>query len=274
MISLTLSPIRDGSGRVIGTAAIGRDVTEQKAIQAQLYRAQRLESLATLAAGVAHQFNNINTVVGGYLQMLQMEKRLPARAAGYVEAARTAVQRAIDITDRLLALTGSAAGSTDTLRFEDLARAVLPLYEPRIEAEKVRIVLNLAETPPIRGDESRLRFVLSSLLGNALDALLDRPVRMASIRTGSTKDTAYFEIEDSGCGIPELDMPRIFSPFYSAKGEWAPTGSPQAKLRGVGLSLAISSTTISEYGGRIDVQSTAGAGSTFRVVMPLSRPGS
>jgi PAS domain S-box-containing protein len=272
VVSLTLAPIRDGSGRIIGTAAVGRDVTEQKAIQAQLYRAQRLESLATLAAGVAHQFNNINTVVGGYLQMLQMEKELPTRAAGYVEAARSAVQKAVDITDRLLALTGSAGGSADTPRLDDLARVVLPLYEPRIAAEKVRIVLNLVETPPVRGDESRLRFVLSSLLGNALDALVDRPVRMVSIRTGCAKDAVYFEIEDSGCGIPEPDLPRIFSPFYSGKGEWAPTGSPQSKLKGVGLSLAISSATISEYGGRIDVQSTSGAGSTFRVVMPLSRP--
>ena len=274
IVSLTLSGIRDEKGDIIGMASVARDVTEQKAIEAQLYRAQRLESLATLAAGVAHQFNNINTVVGGYLQMMQMEKKLPARMADYVAAARTGLQRAIDITDRLLALTVSAPGSADTVRLDELARAVAESHEQRIGAENVRLVMNLAETPPIRGDESRLRFVLSSLLGNALDALLDRPVRMVRIRTACAKDTAYFEIEDSGCGIPELDMPRIFSPFYSAKGEWAPTGSPQARLKGVGLSLAISSTTISEYGGRIDVQSTSGAGSTFRVVMPLSRPGS
>ena len=273
-VSLSLSPILDTEGSIVGTAAIGRDITEQKAIQAQLYRAQRLESLATLAAGVAHQFNNINTVVTGYLQMLQMEKKLPSRAADYIVAARTAVQKAVDITDRLLALTGSSGGSTDILRLDELVRAVLPLHEARVAAENVRLVLNLAVTPPIDGDQSRLKFVLSSLLGNALDALVERPVRMVSIRTGSTKDAAYFEIEDSGCGIPELDLPRIFSPFYSAKGEWAPTGSPQSKLKGVGLSLAIASTTISEYGGRIDVQSTSGAGSTFRVVLPLSRPSS
>jgi C4-dicarboxylate-specific signal transduction histidine kinase len=147
---------------------------------------------------------------------------------------------------------------------------VLAIHEKRIEEEKVQLVRGLAETAPIAGDESRLRFVLSSLIGNALDSLLDRPVRMVRVRTGNTKDSVFFEVEDSGCGIPEEDMPRIFSPFFSAKGEWAPTGSPQARLKGVGLSLAISSTTVSEFGGRIDVQSTKGGGSTFRVVMPLA----
>lgn len=269
IVSLTLSAIRDAQGRIVGMASVARDVTEQKAVQAQLNRAQRLESLATLARGVAHQFNNINTVIRGYLDMMKSEKRLPARIASYVEAACSGVQKAVDITDRLLALT-EPGGSSDTLRLDVLAQGVLALHEKRIEEEKVQLVRGLAETAPIAGDKSRLRFVLSSLIGNALDSLLDRPVRMVRVRTGTTKDAAFFEVEDSGCGIPEEDMPRIFSPFFSAKGEWAPPGSPQARLKGVGLSLAISSTTVSEFGGRIDVQSTKGGGSTFRVVMPLA----
>jgi len=269
IVSLTLSAIRDAQGRIVGMASVARDVTEQKALQAQLNRAQRLESLAMLARGVAHQFNNINTVIRGYLDMMKSEKRLPARIASYVEAACSGVQKAVDITDRLLALT-EPGGSSDTLRLDVLAQGVLALHEKRIEEEKVQLVRGLAETAPIAGDESRLRFVLSSLIGNALDSLLDRPVRMVKVRTGTTKDAAFFEVEDSGCGIPEEDMPRIFSPFFSAKGEWAPSGSPQARLKGVGLSLAISSTTVSEFGGRIDVQSTKGGGSTFRVVMPLA----
>jgi PAS domain S-box-containing protein len=271
MVSFTFAPIRDTQGRVVGIASVARDVTAQKAMQTQLNRAQRLESLATLAGGVAHQFNNINTVVGGYLDLMRYEKSLPARLASYVEAAYMGLQKAVDITDRLLALT-EPGGSSNTLRLDALARTLLPLHEKRIEEEQVRLVLDLVETPLVQGDEVRLRFVLSSLIGNALDSLLDRPVRMVSVRTGSTKDAAWFEVEDTGCGIPKEDLPRIFSPFFSAKGEWAPPGSSQARLKGVGLSLAISSTTVSEYGGRIEVQSTKGVGSTFRVVMPFAQP--
>jgi PAS domain S-box-containing protein len=270
MVSFTFSPICDTQGRIVGIASVARDVTAQKAMQAQVNRAQRLESLAVLAGGVAHQFNNINTIIKGYLDLMRSEKSLTARLASYVEAACVGVQKAVDITDRLLAMT-EPGGSSHTLRLDVLARTLLPLHGKRIEEEKVRLVLDLAETPPVEGDEVRLKFVLSSLVGNALDSLLDRPVRMVSVRTGSTKDAAWFEVEDSGCGIPEEDLPRIFSPFFSAKGEWAAPGSPQARLKGVGLSLAISSTTVSEYGGRIDVHSIKGIGSTLRVVMPLAQ---
>jgi PAS domain S-box-containing protein len=268
-VSLTLAAVRDSDGRFMGMASVARDITAQKALQVQLNRAQRLESLATLAGGVAHQFNNINTIVRGYLEMMQAEKELPARVATCVEAACAGVQRAVDITDHLLALT-EPAGPSRTLRLDVLARALLPLHEKRMEKEQVRLALDLVETPMVQGDEVRVKFVFSSLIVNALDSLLDRPVRLVSVRTGRAKDACYFEVEDTGCGIPEEDLPRIFSPFFSAKGEWAPPGSPQARLKGVGLSLAISSSTVSEYGGRIDVKSTKGTGSTFKVLLPLA----
>jgi PAS domain S-box-containing protein len=270
-ISLSLSPVRDREGRFIGAAAVAGDITEQKALQAQLIRAQRLESIATLAGGIAHQFNNINTIVGGYLELMRSEVGLPARLVSYTEAASAGLQRAVDITDRLLVLTETAGARSSTVRLDALAQASLSLYEKRIEQEKVQLVRNFAQTPPVQVDESRLKFVLSSVIGNALDSLLDRPLRLVSMRTGSTKDTAYFEVEDSGCGISEKDLPRIFSPFSTLKGEWARPGSPQAKLKGVGLSLAVSNTVITEYGGRIEVQSTKGVGSTFKVVLPFAR---
>jgi PAS domain S-box-containing protein len=145
-VSLTLSAIRDSEGRMVGMASTARDVTAQKALEAQLNRTQRLESLATLAGGVAHQFNNINTVVRGYLDVLRAEKSLPARLASYVEAANVGVQRAVDITDRLLALT-EPGGSSKTFRLDVLVRALLQLHEKRIQEEEVRLVLEIVETP-------------------------------------------------------------------------------------------------------------------------------
>jgi PAS domain S-box-containing protein len=269
-VALTLSAIRDATGKIVGMASVARDITEQKAIEGRLNRARRLEGLATLAGGVAHQFNNINTAVKGYLDLVRMEEGLSNRVATYLKAASASVQKAVDITDRLLALTQPTGAAIGSVRLDVLARSVLGTFAPRIESENVEIVLELAETPAVEGDESRLRFVLSSLIGNALDSLLDCRSRVVRVRTSSTSDGASLEVEDSGCGIGEADLPRIFSPFFSGKGEWAPAGSPQWKLKGVGLSLAISSTTISEYGGRIDVQSTKGIGSTFRIFLPTA----
>jgi len=270
-VALTMSGIRDASGRIVGMASVAQDITQQKAVEARLNRARRLEGLATLAGGVAHQFNNINTVVMGYLDLLKMETRLSGPLSTYVKEASASVQKAVDITNRLLALTEPVGAAIGSVRLDVLARSVLDAHAHRIEMENVRLVLDLAETPAVEGDESRLRFVLSSVIGNALDSLIDRPVRVVRVRTTSTTDGALFEVEDSGCGIAEEDFPRIFSPFFSGKGEWAPAGSPQWKLKGVGLSLAISNTTISEYGGKIDMQSTKGTGSTFRVLLPVAQ---
>ncbi|MGO9309926.1 MAG: PAS domain S-box protein [Spirochaetia bacterium] len=268
-VSMTLSAIRDSEGKIVGMASTARDVTAQKAFEAQINRAQRLESLATLAGGVAHQFNNINAAISGCLQMLQSEKELSPEAASYVKAASAGVQKAVNITDRLLVLT-EPGGASESLRLDVLARTVLSLHEKRIEEEKVRLVLDLAGCPLVVGSEKSLKFVLASLIGNALDSLLDRPERMLAVRTGSRENAAYCEVGDSGCGIPTEALPRIFSPFFSAKGEWAPTGSPQARLKGVGLSLAICSRFVSECGGRIDVESVPQQGSTFRVWFPAA----
>jgi PAS domain S-box-containing protein len=270
-IDMSLSAIRDTEGKVVGIASTARDITEQKALQEQLNRARRLEGLATLAGGIAHQFNNINTVVGGYLELMRSVAGLPPQVVPYVEAAIVGVQKAVYITDRLLVLTESGGARSKAVRLDELAKTLISLNEKRIKEEKIQLTLDLDDTIPVQGEESRLKFALSSIIANALDSLLDQPERKLRVRTGSTKDSVFFEIEDSGCGIPEEDLHRIFSPFSTMKGEWAPPGSPQAKLKGVGLSLAISNMMVTEYSGRIEVQSTKGVGSTFRVVIPFLR---
>jgi PAS domain S-box-containing protein len=96
-VSMTISPIRDAEGRIVGLGSTARDITAQKALQVQVIRSQRLESLATLAAGVAHQFNNINAATMGYLDILARDATLPAPAQSYVAEALKAVHRAVGL---------------------------------------------------------------------------------------------------------------------------------------------------------------------------------
>jgi C4-dicarboxylate-specific signal transduction histidine kinase len=144
----------------------------------------------------------------------------------------------------------------------------MPLFEKRFTEAHTDVVLELRGTPAVRAHRSRLEFIITCLVSNALDALLDRPVRVVTIRTGTGPHAAYLEVEDTGCGIPPENIPRLFSPFFTTKGEWAGTNSAQAGARGVGLSLSVCHSTVAEYGGRIDVQSEPGAGSRFRVWLP------
>jgi PAS domain S-box-containing protein len=267
-VSLVLSPIRNADGRIVGTASIARDITAQKALQAQSMRAQRLESLSILAGGVAHQFNNANMVVKGYLDILLQSEPLSDAARAYLREAMTGVQRAVDITDRLQGLAGSKQAKRERLRMSDVVRTLLPLFENRIQELGVTVNLELRESASLSVDQSQLAFIVTSLVTNSLDALVGQPRRDITLRTGTHGQFSFLEVIDSGCGIPSENMARLFTPFFTTKGEWAIAGSPQVQVKGVGLSLAVCHSTVSERGGRIEVESDPVTGTLFRVLLP------
>jgi PAS domain S-box-containing protein len=269
-VSLTLFPIRDRAGGLIGMASIARDITASKAVRAQLERALRLESLSTLARGIAHQFNNLHTIILGYLGLLQRLEGLPPGAAKYVNESRKALQRAADITDRLHGLTGSAKPLGQPLHLERLVQSLLPLFEKSFQEQQVEVRRELEQTPPLRADPSRLGFVITSLLSNALHALTDSTVRILTLRSGLQEGRILLEVRDSGCGIPAENLPKLFSPFFTTKGEFADPGSSQAGVRGVGLSLAVCHSIVSEYEGSIEAAQGPEGGAIFRVWFPAS----
>ncbi len=269
-VSLTLSPIRDSRGNIAGAAWISSDITSQKALQAQLIRAQRLESLATLAAGIAHQFNNINTAIKGYLEILSLGRELPAESRSYVQNALRSLDRAISITERLQGLTSSAPAALEDVDLAELVRSLLPLFERRFEENGTTVKTDLQPAARARANRALLSFVTESLFTNSLHALMGRPTRRISVRTRMEGGFACLEVSDTGCGISAENLPRIFTPFFTTKGEWAATGSTQFRVKGVGLSLAVSQSGLAEIGGRIEVESIPDQGSTFRVRLPAA----
>ncbi|MFI5368438.1 MAG: substrate-binding domain-containing protein, partial [Spirochaetia bacterium] len=267
-VSTTKMPLRDQTGAVVGTFGISKDITERRHTQARIIQAQRLESLGTLAGGIAHKFNNINAIIKGYMDILLESTDLSATLRNYGMEALKGVNRLVDITNRLQGLTLASGSDEATCRIDELTRALVPLFEKRFEETKTNVVLELKGVPAVRAPRSRLEFIITCLVSNALDALLDRPVRVVTIRTGTGPHTAYLDVEDTGCGIPPENIPRLFTPFFTTKGEWAGVNSAQAGARGVGLSLSVCHSTVAEYGGRIEVQSEPDAGSRFRVWLP------
>jgi PAS domain S-box-containing protein len=269
-VSTTKMPLRDGRGRIIGTFGVSKDITDRRHAQARLIQAQRLESLETFAGGIAHQFNNINTIIKGYLEALQDSPRISEADRAYCDEAMQGVNKLVAITGRLLGLTASAEGSRGTCRLDELVLSLLPAYEQKLGGMSVSVDLRIREIPPVQMHSSRAGFVLASLLDNSLDAMLGRPVRTLTISTGTEGSSAFLEIRDTGCGIPRDDVPRLFTPFFTTKGEWAAPGSPQACVKGVGLSLSVCRSTVSESGGRIEAESEPGSGATFRVWLPIA----
>lgn len=271
-ISYSLSPVIDEKGSIVGLAAIVSDETQRKALQTQIIRSQRLESLATLAAGIAHQFNNANTVIRGYLDLLAGDKALSSTAQSNITEALKAVHRMVEITERLQGFTSAGAPGTENLRLEEVLPTFLQAFEERFQSSGIRVEVDLQETLPIRDSRTTLGFIVTSLLTNSVHALIDCPSPVVTVRTGRGEGFSLLAVSDNGCGIPQENLKRIFTPFFTTKGEWAEPRSPQARMKGVGLSLAVCQSAVAESGGWIEVESVHGQGATFRVWFTAAQP--
>jgi PAS domain S-box-containing protein len=264
---LTLVPLQ-AAGQEPTAILIGNDVTEMRGAEARLVRAERMAALGTLAAGVAHQFNNINAVAMGYLQVLETEPELSEKAKKYLGSVRSALERSVLITSRLLPLSVAQVGAEPSFLLEDGVRSALCLVQPDLDREGVTLELSLEPRIVASINGEQLSFVVEALLVNAWHATLGQTVRRIRVSTGSMEGETFLRVEDSGIGIAREKLSSLFTPFFTEKGEHAAPHSPQAQVRGVGLSLAVVHSMVSARGGRIEIQSEPMAGACFTVWLP------
>jgi PAS domain S-box-containing protein len=258
-----LVPLVDPSGEVSRILAVARDVTERRAMLASLAEKERLASVGMLAASVAHEIMNPLTYVLANLDFVVGERTNdPARRTKALVEAREGARRMQQIVWDLRAL-GRAGG--EELFYVD-ARTVLEialrLSGPEV-ARTASVVLELGEVPCVLASESRLCQVFINLLVNAAQAMEAREVEGREIRVKTRHDEAAnlvgIDIADNGAGIPPERLARIFEPFYTTK------------EAGTGLGLSICRDIVERMGGRIDVASTVGAGTTFTVWLSTTR---
>ncbi|HEX7701814.1 MAG TPA: ATP-binding protein, partial [Kofleriaceae bacterium] len=251
---------------------LANDVTERRALFTRMAVADRMLSVGTLAAGVAHEINNPLAYISANLQILggELPKLLygdgPLRfSAEELESvladAREGAARVSAIVCDLRALArpeDNTTGSVDVLQV--LAQSIKMTHNEL--RHRARLSQTYAEVPPVRADASRLGQVFLNLLVNAAHAIEDGHVEANEIRVRVHADAArvYVEIEDTGVGIPASVLPRIFDPFFTTK----PAGV------GIGLGLSICDRIVESFGGSITVTSKLGFGSTFRVALPIA----
>ena len=264
---LTLVPLQ-AAGQEPTAILIGNDMTEMRGAQARLVRAERMAALGTLAAGVAHQFNNINAVAMGYLQVLESEPGLSEKARKYLGSVRQALERSVRITSRLLPLSIPQIQQEPAFLLEDTVRSSVSLVQPDLDREGVTLELGLEPGVVVSINGEQLGFVVEALLVNAWHATLGQEVRHVQLSTGTTDKEAFLRVEDTGIGIAPEKLSSLFTPFFTEKGEHAAPQSPQARVRGVGLSLAVAHSMVGARGGRIEIQSEQGGGSCFTVWLP------
>jgi len=266
-------PLLDKQGEVVKVIAVKRDITEQKKMEVQYLHAQKMESVGTLAGGVAHDFNNILTVISGLGQitLLDMAEDDPRRSnlTGILEAA----ERAAHLTRELLLFSRKQQSERNSI---DLRQVVGKMegFLQRIIGEDITLKQDPPGVPlPVLADQNQLEQVLMNLAVNSRDALpkggvfslrteqVELPEEFVALN-GCGRPGAYalLSVSDNGAGMDQETVRRIFEPFFSTKEVGKGTGLGLSVVYGIGK----------QHDGFITVYSEPGQGSTFRIYLPLS----
>jgi len=259
---VSVSPLHDPDGRILGVLGIARDITATKKLEQQIRNTEKLASIGKLAAGVAHEINN---PLGGILNCLYNIRKgtlSPARQEEYVVSMEDGLRRVQKIVRQLLDFSQQHDPELSATNINTVVERVLTLTEHVFTAHQVRLEKDLQpDLPTAMVDRHMMEQVLMNLILNAIQAI--KGGGLVTIRTRFADGSCAIEVQDSGCGIPPHILSRIFDPFFTTKG----TGE------GTGLGLSVSLGIVERHGGRILVESEVGKGSLFTVCLPVLREG-
>ncbi len=260
----------DFSGRQAVLVVI-QDMTERRKLEEQLRQSQKMDAVGQLAGGVAHDFNNILTVISGHTHLLLMENTLDAPIRDSLSHISTAASRAANLTSQLLAFSRKQMMQPRTLNLNNAIETLTQMLR-RIIGEDISLQYTpAANLPPIEGDPGMIEQALLNLVVNARDAMprggkLFIETEKVSFHESDLQGRANaragefisLRVRDTGAGIPPEILSHIFEPFFTTKGVG----------KGTGLGLATVYGIVNQHHGWIDVESQTGLGTTFQIFFP------
>jgi two-component system, NtrC family, nitrogen regulation sensor histidine kinase GlnL len=268
-VGVTVSPLQDRDGHYLGTILLLRDIKHRKELEEDLKRADRLATVGTLAAGLAHEIRNPLGGIKGAAQLLRRSFDEQPQLREYTDIMIREVDRVNQLIEHLLDLSRPAQLTFAPINIHEILDDVLLLEGQAVSNKDIAIKKIFDPSlPPIRGDRVRLTQVFLNLVKNAFQAMnrggtLTVMTRLETdfhIRERGTARNRliWIDIADEGSGIKEQDLPQIFSPFFTTKNN------------GTGLGLATSYAIVKEHGGLIRVESSEGKGTTFKVSLVVA----
>ena len=267
--------MKDEQGASSGVLSVHTDVTLQRSTEAQLLRSQRLESLGTLAGGIAHDLNNVLSPILMGVEGLALYARDPA-ARRILDIIRSSAQRGAAVVRQILNFARGMEGKRGEVQLKHVLREIEGIV--RETFDKSILVKNEAPKDlwPVVADVTQVHQVLMNLVVNARDAMPDGghlTIAAANVRLDDTyvkmnldaRPIPYvvLTVEDTGSGMPEKVLEKIWDPFFTTK----PPG------KGTGLGLSTVRSIVKSHGGFVTVYSQAGRGTSFKVYLPASEQG-
>ncbi|MEK6201143.1 MAG: ATP-binding protein, partial [Desulfobulbaceae bacterium] len=265
---LVATPVKDLFGKVTCVVALSRDVTEKIKLEKQVRHSQKMEAIGSLAGGIAHDFNNVLTPIIGQAEIIRFRMRQRGQQDPELESSLgeilTAAKRAKGLVDQILTFSRNQEQSSVALYVHPIVKEVMSLMKVALPSS-IEIHQEIdAECGQVVIDPVQLHQVLMNLCTNSFHAMEGRvgilTVRLAQGATDQEgRNWVVLSVADTGSGIEASVLPRIFEPYYTTKD----------KSRGTGMGLALVHGIVSGYGGRVEVRSEVGVGTTFSVSLPV-----
>jgi len=243
------------------------EIAERKKIEETLIQSEKLKSLGTITAGISHEFNNILNIISGNVQLLQMDYKDHSNLMDSLSIIKKAIDNGASITDRMREFTH---GDVDTMDFvsADINKLltqsvefIMPRWRNMAQAGGINYNMDMEgtkkEVPSILCNPLEIKDVFINIISNALDAMPDGG--RISFRTWSKGDTVFVSITDTGRGMSEDLKKNVFDPFFTTK-----------RPEGTGLGMSTSYSKVVRHGGKIEVDSEEGKGSTFTLQFPTT----
>jgi two-component system, NtrC family, sensor kinase len=264
MVNVAIAPLVTKKFNVIGRLIIMDDITERVELEAQLTQADKLSSIGLLAAGVAHEVNTPLAVISSYAQMLSKQLQGDPQRSGLLEKITRQTFRASEIVNNLLNFSRTSGTEFSDVQVNKIIIDTLALLEHQFKTSKITVQDDLADRlPDIQGNPGRLQQVFLNLFLNAKDAMPDGGV----LRIGTSNgEGVSVTVSDTGSGIAQEHIHRIYDPFFTTKNV-----TVEGQSRGTGLGLSVTYGIIQEHAGKIRVESRPGEGTTFYLDFPLTR---
>lgn len=263
-VSLTISPIKDASGRIIGASKIARDISDRKLMQEALIESEKLAATGRMAAAIAHEINNPLEAVTNLAYLISLDPTISTAGRTYAEMMMEELSRASEITKQSLAFYRDLSKPTE-FDIRELMDSVIRIHNPALKKQQISVETRYAEVPHVFGFALEIRQVLTNIIGNAIEAMPDRIYVRIHLETAAHKEPRIrVTVADDGSGIAKEFRDRVFMPFFTTKGS-----------RGNGLGLWVSQGIAGKHGAQIRVKSRVEegrCGSVFSISLPLGKP--
>lgn len=264
-VSVTISPIRDESGRVIGASKIARDISDRKRIERLLIQSEKLAATGRMASAIAHEINNPLESLMNLIYLAREYSPENGKAYPLLRLAEGELERVSQLARQTLGYYRDGNSPVE-LYLHDLVKNVLTVYNSRLRASSISLDTRFDDLQKIAVCKGEILQILSNIVTNAIDAMKGGGTLHISTRQLilSSVDGVQLAIRDTGIGIRQGHMERIFEPFFTTKGD-----------KGTGIGLWVAKQLVERRGGRISVASSRekeSSGTTITIFIPFAVP--